>query len=186
MTGLASRIVVLALVVALPACGVADEASGRSKVNLPVSSSMAPAESAQALAVLEQVNAVRTARGLIPFAFDWRASDAAYDHAVDMRSRGYYAHVNPEGEGPCARLRRAGLTPFGCGAENIARGEETAEEVVAVWLASADHKVNLLNPHATHVGVGVSMGGDGPWWVMDLLIPNLDREDLPPRPVKKD
>jgi uncharacterized protein YkwD len=175
-----TRILRLAIVVALAvpssACGMGDfldDAIGSSnKFDVPPGESMCEQEYATAQQVLQRVNAERAAVGLPPLMGDDRAHDAAYDHAVDMRVRGFYAHINPDGEGPCMRLREAGVETFSCGAENIARGEETADEVVDVWMASPGHRDNILDAFSTHAGVGVTLGADGPWWTIDFYTPS--------------
>lgn len=168
----------LGLVLAFPACGVGelfDGGGGNRKLDVPPGQSMSPLERTQAQQVLHDVNAARSAAGLAPLAWDAAAADAAYDHAVDMRLRGFYDHVNPEGLGPCTRLRDAGVESFVCGAENIARGEDTAGEVVAVWMGSDGHRQNILNALATHAGVGVTLGAGGPWWTIDFFTPSTLR-----------
>ena len=42
--------------------------------------------------------------------------------------------------------------------ENIALGPESAEEVVAGWLASPGHCANIMDDRFQHIGVGLSVG----------------------------
>jgi hypothetical protein len=39
-------------------------------------------------------------------------------------------------------------------AENIAKGQQSAQEVVEAWLKSPGHRKNILAPHSTRLGVG--------------------------------
>jgi uncharacterized protein YkwD len=122
-----------------------------------------------ALEVFDLVNAERARADLPPLAWDEVAADVAYDHCVDMRERAFYTHVNPDGVGVCERLRNGGVPVFLCGAENIARGQESAQEVMAAWMASEGHRANILEPRVTHVGIGVHAGREGPWWTQDFF-----------------
>jgi len=77
-----------------------------------------------------------------------------------MVKRGFFAHVNPEGDGPSERAAAAGY-PFGAG-ENIAfNGEGSAFSLFAMWRSSAGHNMNMLNTDYEALGVGVAPNGGG-------------------------
>lgn len=99
---------------------------------------------------------------------------AAAAHARDMARRGYFEHRAPDGSEPKDRVRRAGYRPRLTG-ENIAYGPETAEEVVAGWLASAGHCANIMDPRFRDMGVAVAQGRKRGqfYWVQDLGTQNL-------------
>lgn len=78
---------------------------------------------------------------------------AAQSHAGDMARREYFAHRGKDGREPRDRVRDAGYTARLTG-ENIAFGAESAEEVVAGWLASAGHCANIMDPRFRHTGIG--------------------------------
>ena len=97
--------------------------------------------------------------------------EAARAHARDMHERGFYDHVNPDGEAPEDRVA--------CGAgENIHRGElgpmETADGktwytrepddmagyLVRDWQLSEPHRRNLLDPQWRQQGVGIVVDGN--------------------------
>ena len=78
---------------------------------------------------------------------------AAQAHAGDMAAREYFAHRGSDGSEPRDRVRRAGYSPRLTG-ENIAFAAETAEEVVAGWLASPGHCANIMDARFRHTGVG--------------------------------
>jgi uncharacterized protein YkwD len=115
------------------------------------------------------MNEIRSGRGLKPLTIDERASRAAYEHGWDMDLRDYFAHVNPDGEGPEERLARHGVGRPAVG-EVLARGHATPEDVVAAWMASPPHRANLLHPGWTRVGIGIHSGpAEGPWWTADFV-----------------
>ena len=83
------------------------------------------------------------------------ASSAAYKHSLDMATRGYVDHYNPEGEDPGQRLKNEGLTLLGYG-ENIAAGYLDAYEIANGWYNSAGHRANLLNSNHEYLGIGIA------------------------------
>jgi uncharacterized protein YkwD len=57
---------------------------------------------------------------------------------------------------------------YGCGvqrvAENIARGNVSADRLVAAWMASPGHRANILDGRLTRIGVG-AVYAHGTWTV---------------------
>ena len=121
--------------------------------------------------VLARANAERAAAGLSPLALDPRLNAAAQAHAEDMLLRSYYNHSTPEGAGAAARVRKSGY-PARLVGENIARGPFTVPEAMDNWMASREHRRNLLHPGFTHLGVGIAVGrnsiGNTVLWVQDF------------------
>lgn len=96
---------------------------------------------------------------------------AALAHARDMAARDYFAHRGRDGSEPRDRVRAAGYASRLTG-ENIAFGPESAEEVVAGWLASPGHCANLMDGRFRHTGVGFATGGKpGIYWVQTFGAP---------------
>lgn len=114
--------------------------------------------------VVSLVNAARLTSGCVPLRLDHRLNRAAAAHSTDMARRGYFAHSTPEGVTFGERIRRAGYPEPG--AENIARGQTSARQVVDDWLASEGHRENILNCRLHAIGVGVSP--DGTYWTQDF------------------
>lgn len=159
----------------LPGCGAGDGVRDVFEgPDTPPGASMTAAERALALDVLQRVNAERAAAELEPLAWDEAASDVAYDHAVDMRLRSFYAHMNPDGLSACDRMWAAQIDMDFCIGENIARNNPTPSDVMAAWMASDVHRTAILAPRATHIGIGVHTGRDGPWWVQEFYIRNAE------------
>ena len=121
--------------------------------------------------MLARANAERASAGLPPLALDSRLNAAAQRHADDMLQRSYYSHVSPDGDDPAERVRRSGYA-FRLMAENIARGPFSVDEAMDNWLASEEHRRNLLNPVFRDFGVGIAVGrnsvGDTVLWVQDF------------------
>jgi uncharacterized protein YkwD len=125
--------------------------------------------------MLARVNTERAAAGALPLLPDPRLDAAAQRHAEDMLVRSYYSHTSPEGTSPASRTRKSGYAGRIVG-ENIARGPLAVQEVVSNWMASSEHRRNLLLPAFKHLGVGVVVGrnaamGDTVIWVQDFGSP---------------
>ncbi|AFR09072.1 CAP domain-containing protein [Nocardiopsis alba] len=106
----------------------------------------------RATAVVNLVNEERAAQGCDPVHVDGRLTAAAQEHSEDMAARDYMAHDNPDGEGPGDRARRHGYSSWG--AENVAKGQSSAEQVMEAWMNSPGHRANILNCDLTAIGVG--------------------------------
>ena len=99
-------------------------------------------------------------------------SEAAANHARDMARKNYFDHRGADGSQPKDRVLRAGYQPRLTG-ENIALGPESAEEVVAGWLASPGHCANIMDSRFQNIGVGLATGrGRGKiYWVQTFGAP---------------
>jgi uncharacterized protein YkwD len=87
-----------------------------------------------------------------------RALDrAAQVHARDMARKDYFSHIAPDGSHPKDRVQREGYELRLTG-ENIAFGAESAEEVMAGWLASPGHCANIMDARFREFGVAVATG----------------------------
>jgi uncharacterized protein YkwD len=128
----------------------------------------------QRSALLAAVNAARRAAGQPPLAADPRLDAAAQAHAEDMLARSYYAHQGPDGSTPRARVESAGFAATAV-AENIAARHLGADAAMAGWMASSEHRRNILNPTLTNLGAGVAVGAYEHryqvLWVLDLARP---------------
>ena len=102
-------------------------------------------------------NEKRQESGLMPLTLDLELSNAAASKATDMFSKDYWAHVSPSGETPWVFIQQAGYKYIYAG-ENLARGYDTAEAVVNAWMASPEHRQNMLSPNYKDVGFAVENG----------------------------
>jgi uncharacterized protein YkwD len=114
--------------------------------------------------VVGLTNAAREDAGCAPLKIVASLTTAAQKHASDMAGRDYFEHTTPEGVTFDQRIRSAGYAKPG--AENIAKGAATADEVVDLWMNSPGHRANILNCDLTAIGVGFDR--DGSYWVQDF------------------
>lgn len=107
---------------------------------------------AQADEVVQLVNDERADHGCDPVTIDDRLTSAAQEHSEDMNDRDYMSHESPDDEGPAERAQRHGYNAFG--AENVAKGQSSAEQVMQSWMDSDGHRDNILNCDLESIGVG--------------------------------
>lgn len=136
----------------------------------PASSSSTPPPSpenrdaSQTEQVLSIVNQERQNAGCAPLRSDSRLVAAAQGHSSDMARRGYFSHDTPEGKTFDVRIKEAGYAQPG--AENIAMGQRSAEEVMDAWMHSDGHRRNILNCDLSTIGIGLDT--DGWYWTQDF------------------
>jgi len=113
--------------------------------------------------LLEQVNRVRHENHLIPLVRRSDLDRVAQSHSTDMAQRGYFSHHSPEGDSPLDRLQRSGVDDMRLAAENLGKTTHSnpSAEIVKSWLASPEHRSNLLAPALNFTGIGVAQGADG-------------------------
>lgn len=104
--------------------------------------------------VVTIVNSERSQSGCDPVSVEPRLAAAAQEHSEDMNERDYMDHYNPDGEGPGERAERHGYSAWG--AENVAKGQQDAEQVMESWMNSPGHRDNILNCDLQTIGVGES------------------------------
>ncbi len=114
--------------------------------------------------VVSLVNSFRADAGCDPVKVDDRLTAAAQGHAEDMSENDYFSHVSQDGRTFDQRIRDAGYPSPG--AENIARGAQTAEQVMQMWMDSDGHRRNILNCDLNAIGVGLDR--DGFYWVQNF------------------
>jgi uncharacterized protein YkwD len=97
---------------------------------------------------------------------DERLRVAARLHSKDMAARDFCTHVNPDGVTPSQRMSAAGYPSPG--GENVAMGQSNPHAVMTAWMNSPPHRANILNADFTTLGVGVELGGGGPYWTQNF------------------
>lgn len=107
--------------------------------------------------LLNLTNQQRNAAGLPSLSLDGQLAQAAAGKAQDMFTNNYWAHVSPSGVTPWDFIRGAGYNYMYAG-ENLARGYSTAQDAMNAWMASPDHRANILSPNYSDVGFAVAQG----------------------------
>lgn len=106
--------------------------------------------------VLYQINVQRTKYGRAKLAASTCPDRYAESWAAYLARTGTFYHRE--------------MMPFltGCGAsrvaENLARGNVSADRMVVAWMASPGHRANILDGRLTRIGVGAVYAG-GRWTV---------------------
>lgn len=80
---------------------------------------------------------------------------SAQKHAQDMADKNYFAHNSRDGRSPFERMTAEGYQ-FSTAAENIANGQQSAQNVMKSWLRSPGHCANIMNPNMREVGMAVA------------------------------
>ncbi|MDO9329699.1 MAG: CAP domain-containing protein [Pseudomonas sp.] len=127
--------------------------------------------------LLAQVNAARAKSRMCgrqrypaarPLSWNPALGAAAQGHSKAMAYGNYFAHRDPDGDGPADRARAAGYRGRQIG-ENIAAGQSSPGKAMAGWLASPGHCANLMNPMFTQVGAAYAADArsdEGVYWTM--------------------
>jgi len=105
--------------------------------------------------LLRDLNKVRAAHGLSPLRYDPRLQRAARAHSHDMLVTQIFQHGSFG-----ARMLQFDVRGTLTG-ENLAWGNGpfgTASGIVRAWLASPEHRANLLRPGYTRIGIGDLVG----------------------------
>jgi uncharacterized protein YkwD len=166
MRSLKTSSLLLALMLLLAACD--EEGSSSPKPQAYTSGNTPTASELQlALDCFDKLNEVRVFNNQPPLVWDPGIAQVAYDHSFDMRARVFYAHINPDGDGPGERLTAQNVY-FITAAENIAMGQQTVMDVMTAWWNSQHHKDAMLDSRFTHVGIGVRKGSGGYWWTQNF------------------
>ncbi|MET8847246.1 CAP domain-containing protein [Amycolatopsis sp. NPDC004625] len=139
----------------------------------PATSSEAPPPSTKAAArvapstaaqVLSLVNDERAKAGCDPLTEESHLTKAAQDYSDQMSAGNFFSHTSPDGTTFDQRIKQAGYSKPG--AENIAKGQTSAAQVMDAWMNSEGHRANILNCSLKKLGVGVTTAG---WyWVQDF------------------
>lgn len=113
--------------------------------------------------LLTRVNEVRAEHHLVPLERRSDLDRVALAHSLDMAHRGYFSHQSPEGSNPVDRLTRYGVTDMRLAAENLGKTTQADPDaqIVRSWLASPDHRANLLAPALNFTGIGIARAADG-------------------------
>ncbi len=107
--------------------------------------------------ILALTNQARATLNLQPLELNSRLASSAQAKAIDMLENQYFEHTSPDGLTPWYWIKSTGYR-YLKSAENLAVHYTTAESVQNSWMASSNHKKNILNPVFTESGVGIANG----------------------------
>ena len=129
-------------------------------LSAPLSALELPETVAQQVLILS--NQARQQLGLSPLSLDPHLSQAAQQHSQEMDRLHYFGHLSPIPEFATLARRIQEFGYYGLSsAENLHREQgydrvHVAERAVQAWLASPQHRRNLLNPKYNRMGLGLS------------------------------
>ncbi|HEX6712866.1 MAG TPA: CAP domain-containing protein [Thermoleophilaceae bacterium] len=113
------------------------------------------------------VNETRHDWGRQPLATQRNLLRAAGWQADDMAEKNYFSHRSADGDTLADRLDQANFIPSSDrweAGENLAAGHDqdgSPAAIVSGWMQSRDHRINLLDPTFTMVGIAASRGWPG-------------------------
>ena len=106
-------------------------------------------------AIAELVNDHRRRLGCPPLVWMSAVASVAQQHSENMASHDFFSHTDHRGKNPFERLAEAGIV-FRSAAENIAYGQQTAEQVMQSWLSSSGHRRNIEDCGFAQHGIGLA------------------------------
>lgn len=107
--------------------------------------------------LLQLVNEERIKYGLKMLIADTPMKKAAFSHASDMFTRGYFAHHTPEGTDPFERMNKLSINFIFAG-ENLAHSSNLLSAHKGL-MKSPGHRANILNPAFGKIGISILDGG---------------------------
>jgi len=94
--------------------------------------------------VIGDVNAERMRYGLKPLKIDPQLTEAARIRAQEIARK--FSHTRPDGT-------KWSTVSSAAKGENIARGHNSADRVMAAWMSSSGHRANILRERFGSIGV---------------------------------
>lgn len=111
--------------------------------------------------LLQLVNAERAQAGVAPLSMGSSALNAAAQaRAKELTVN--YSYNRPDGTNCFTVLKEYGVSDTATG-ENAAWGETAPEKVVADWMASEGHRVNIMDPAAKYMCLGYNYDANSQW-----------------------
>lgn len=120
----------------------------------PKGATVSAVDSAQLLIL---TNEDRAKANLPALTLSTELNKSAADKCQDEITLGYYAHVSPAGKQWYDFIKP--YTYYQTAGENLADGTYTASSLEQAWMASPEHKANILSPQFTQIGIAVCKNG---------------------------
>lgn len=133
--------------------------------------------SAEEAAFFNLINNYRAQKGLPRLQASDTVAEAAARHSLDMGKYGYFSHTTAgsdffaRGSQPWDRMSSVGYGYQTAMAENIAAGQQTAQQVFDAWRTSSGHNANMLSGSYKVIGIArrtVSGSPYGVYWTTDF------------------
>ena len=114
--------------------------------------------------VLDSVNSLRAAAGLLPMQLNPQLTAAAATHSRDMAVQNRPWHFGSDASSPLVRVQRTGYQGALVG-ELISETFETELVTLAAWMAQPDTRAIILAPEARNLGFSWFQEPNGKiWW----------------------
>ena len=121
----------------------------------------------------EETNRQRMSNGLPALTWDGSLCRIARSHSENMARQGFFSHVTPDGQRLRDRARSFGIEHFSVLGENIAYNQGYQDPggfAVERWMASADHRANILSPEFHSMAIGTFVAADGAVYLTQVFI----------------
>jgi uncharacterized protein YkwD len=105
--------------------------------------------------IFNGINQIRYKAGIPILKENAKLDVAAEAKLQDELSKGYFAHVSPDGHNHQYWIEQAGYVPTYSG-ENLAIDFSTVQDTIAAFVASPTHYANIVKPQYTETGIAVS------------------------------
>lgn len=117
--------------------------------------------------VMVDINAYRAANHLSPLRLSASLTTAARSHSLQMETDGYFAHESADGTAFWKRLKSfypEGAFAYWSVGENLlwSSPDVDAQKALDTWVASPEHRMNMLDPHWREIGVSAVHSGGAP------------------------
>lgn len=107
--------------------------------------------------LLLYTNQQRNEEGIPSLVLNDQLSRAAELKAYNMLEKNYWAHTSPDGVTPWYFIKKVGYD-YKYAGENLARGFNTASDVVNAWMDSKTHRKNILSKDYKDIGFAIQTG----------------------------
>jgi uncharacterized protein YkwD len=122
-----------------------------------------PRRPAASLSTLEQgvladINTFRRQHALAPLRLSAALTTSAREHSQQMAAQGYFAHESADGSAFWKRIQRfypSGSSSYWSVGENLLWSSPDVDpnQALQLWLASPEHRANLMAPRWREIGV---------------------------------
>lgn len=104
-----------------------------------------------------ETNRARGERHLPELAVNKKLTRAAASKAQDMFKHDYWSHVSPSGVEPWHWFE-VHKYEYSAAGENLAKNFGSSQGVMSAWLASPEHRANIMNKKYQEIGIAVRDG----------------------------